>query len=188
MTGAPDEHRWHFLSRMVEVRSPWLSMIGERLRDGTGQELEYWRVEKPDSLLVVTVHDGRLILPPRSYRPGVGRTTLDFAGGRLEDPSMILETAQTIVRREFKLSGSDLFASQESLNDIGWDVDSSSSSQRVYGIAAELRREVPVLDDSIGASYPATGLGGRELLRDLVCLQCRAVLHEWLEQDLAGSS
>jgi hypothetical protein len=188
MTTSPDEQRWNLLSQIVEIRSPWLSMIGERLRDGTGQEREYWRVEKPDSLLVITVRDGRLILPRRAYRPGVGRTTLDFAGGRLEDPSLIAETAQTIVRREFKLSDSDLLASQESLNSIGWDVDSSSSSQRVYGIVAELHQDVPISDDDVGASYPATSLGGRELLRDLVCVQCRAVLYEWLGRDLAGSS
>jgi hypothetical protein len=66
MTDAPEENRWHVVSQMVEVRSPWLSMIGERWRDGTEQEFEYWRVEKPDSLLVVTVHDGRLITPVRS--------------------------------------------------------------------------------------------------------------------------
>jgi hypothetical protein len=46
-------------------------MIGERLLDGAGRELDYWRVEKPDSLLVITVHRGNLILPARSYRPGV---------------------------------------------------------------------------------------------------------------------
>jgi hypothetical protein len=89
MTDAPDEDRWQVLSRMVEVRTPWMSMIGERWREGAGRELEYWRVEKPDSLLVVTVHDGRLIAPVRAFRPGVGRTTLDFAGGRLDDPSTL---------------------------------------------------------------------------------------------------
>jgi len=89
MTAKSDEEPWLLLSQMVEVRSPWLSVIGERLRDATGREREYWRVEKPDSLLVITIQDGRLLLPARSYRPGVGRTTLDFAGGRLQDPSMI---------------------------------------------------------------------------------------------------
>jgi len=181
MTSAPDPHPWRCLSRIVAIRSPWLSMIGERLLDGTGQELDYWRVEKPDSLLVITVHRGRLILPARSYRPGVGRVTLDFAGGRLENPGLIPETAQAIVRREFNLSGGDLVGSQVPVNHVGWDVDSSSSSQRLYGIALELRPEVVVSDESVGASYAATGQGGREALRDLVCVQCRAVLHEWLE-------
>jgi hypothetical protein len=93
MTAKPDEEPWQLLSQMVEVRSPWLSVIGERLRDATGREHEYWRVEKSDSLLVITIQDGRLLLPARSYRPGVGRTTLDFAGGRLQDPSMIPDGA-----------------------------------------------------------------------------------------------
>jgi hypothetical protein len=83
MTDAPDEDRWQVLSRMVEVRTPWMSMIGERWREVAGQELEYWRAEKPDSLLVVTVHDGRLIAPVRSLRPGVGRTTLDLRAAGL---------------------------------------------------------------------------------------------------------
>ncbi|MGO9333856.1 MAG: NUDIX hydrolase [Acidimicrobiales bacterium] len=182
MTATPDGERWQLLSRMVEVRSPWLSMIGERLCDATGHEREYWRVEKPDSLLVITIQNGRLVLPARSYRPGVGRATLDFAGGRLEDPCKIGETAQAIVRREFKLADGDLFVSQEELNRTGWDVDSASSSQRVYGVVAELPGELLVPEHSVGACYPATALGARELLRDLVCLQCRALLYEWLEK------
>ena len=107
-------------------------------------------MEKPDSLLVITIQDGRLLLPARSYRPGVGRTTLDFAGGRLQDPSMIPETAQVIVRREFNLGGDDLFASLEGLNRVGWDVDSSSSSQRLHGTVAELPRDLLVPESSIG--------------------------------------
>jgi len=181
-TRAPDPDPWRYLSRIVEIRSPWLSVIGERLLDGAGQELDYWRVEKPDSVIVITVHRGRLILPARSYRPGTARVTLDFAGGRLENPSLITASAEAVVRREFHLRGEDVVASQAPLNPAGWDVDSSTSSQRVYGIALELREDVVVPDDSIGASYPATNLGGREALGDLLCVQCRAVLHEWLER------
>ena len=180
MTDARDEDVWQVLSRTVEVRTPWLSLIGERWRKGAGEEVDYWRVEKPNSLLVITIHDRRLIAPLRSFRPGVGRTTLDFAGGRLDDPSALAQAAVAIVRREFRLNSDDLFEFQEPLNLIGWDVDSATSSQRVFGIAAELRRDVHVPDDRLGASYPSTNAGGRELLSELVCLQCRAVLSEWL--------
>ena len=131
---------------------------------------------------MLTVHDGRLIAPVRSFRPGVGRRTLDFAGGRLDDPSTLAQTALAIVRREFKLNADDLLVSQEPLNLVGWDVDSATSSQRVFGVAAELRRDVQVAADRLGASYPATNAGGRELLSELVCLQCRAVLSAWLER------
>ncbi|MGA8680260.1 MAG: NUDIX hydrolase [Acidimicrobiales bacterium] len=177
------EERWQVLSRMVEVRSPWLSLIGERLRDGSGQELEYWRVEKPDSLLVVTLHRGRLILPPPSYRPGVGRVTLDLAGGRLLDPGRVAETAVEIARREFSLSGDAAVVNEGVLNQIGWDLDSSTSSQRVFGACVELAEEVTVSEHSLGASYAATSRGGQEAISDLVCLQCRAVLQEWLDQN-----
>ena len=85
------------------------------------------------------------------------------------------------MRREFKLKADDLFESQEPLNLVGWDVDSATSSQRVFGVASELCRDVQVPDDRLGASYPATSAGGRELLSELVCLQCRAVLSAWLE-------
>lgn len=87
-----------------------------------------------------------------------------------------------VALRGFWLNGDDLFESQEPLNLVGWDVDSATSSQRVFGVLAELRREVQVTDDRLGASYPATNAGGRELLSELVCLQCRAVLSEWLER------
>ena len=133
-------------------------------------------------MLVVTVHHGRLILPSRAYRPGVGRSTLDFAGGRLEARATPSDAAAAIVQREFNLSAPDLFESHEQLNDTGWDVDSSSSSQRVYGMAVELNREVPIPEAAIGGSYAATAGGGRELLRDLLCVQCRAVLGAWLER------
>lgn len=182
MTELHEEERWEVVSRIVEVRSSWLGLIGERLRDGAGHEREYWRVEKPNSLLVVTVHRGRLILPVRAYRPGVGRSTLDFAGGRLETPANAAKAAAAIVRREFDLSVPDPFESHERLNVTGWDVDSSTSSQRVYGIAVELNRDAVIHEANIGASHPATVTGGRELLGDLVCVQCRAVLGAWLER------
>ena len=183
VTAEADKERWQLLSRVVEVRSPWLSMIGERLRDATGHEFDYWRVEKPDSLLVITIQDGRLVLPARSYRPGVGRATLDFAGSRLEDPGTIAETTQATVRREFNLDRCEEFVSLQQLNGTGWDVDSSSSSQRVYGVVAELPRELLIAEQSVGACYPATALGARELLGELACVQCRVLLYEWLEQN-----
>jgi len=187
-TGAPHDERsdeterWQVVSRFVEIRSPWLSLIGERLRDREGRDLDHWRVEKPDSLVVVTIQDGRFVLPRRSFRPGVGRSTLDFPGGRIEHTGSLAEDGAAIVRREFGLGAADPFASNEPLNTEGWDVDSSSSSQRLYGMVAELSRAVTIDEPNLGASYPATVAGARELLRDLVCVQCRAVLAAWMER------
>ncbi|MFZ0171283.1 MAG: hypothetical protein WAL04_06325, partial [Acidimicrobiales bacterium] len=63
------------------------------------------------------------------------------------------------------------------------DLDSSTSSQRVFGACVELAEEVTVSEHSLGASYAATSRGGQEAISDLVCLQCRAVLQEWLDQN-----
>lgn len=62
------------------------------------------------------------------------------------------------------------------LNAEGWVVNSSFSNQRLYGWVAELRSGT---DLSGGSRYPATEAGIGELLTELVCLQCRAVLMDW---------
>ena len=80
--GAPSPS-WQALDRFLEVKSPWMALIGERLRDDRNRLLDYWRVETANSAVILTVHDNHLILPPAMYRPGVGQPTLDFPGGRV---------------------------------------------------------------------------------------------------------
>jgi hypothetical protein len=73
------QNPWQILERFIEIRSPWLTLIGEKLQDEKQQILDYWRVEKADSVVIITIQKGRFLLPKPSYRPGVGQTTL--AGG-----------------------------------------------------------------------------------------------------------
>jgi len=54
---------WQTLSRIAEVRSRWITLVAERHRDGEGRELEYWRIETSNSLLVVVEYRNELILP-----------------------------------------------------------------------------------------------------------------------------
>ena len=112
----------------------------------------------------------------------MGRTTLDFAGGRLEEPGRIAETARTIVQRELELDDGDPLLSLEPLNSTGWDVDSSSSRQCVFGAVAELAAHRTVPERAVCALVSATALGASELLVELVGVQCRA-LYEWLQQN-----
>jgi hypothetical protein len=72
---------WQTLERFIEIRSSWLTLIGEKLQDEQQRILDYWRVEKADSVVVVTIQSDRFLLPKPSYRPGVGYATLDFPGG-----------------------------------------------------------------------------------------------------------
>ena len=46
MADTPD---WYTLERFVEIRSPWLTLIGKKRQDEQQNRLDYWRVEKADS-------------------------------------------------------------------------------------------------------------------------------------------
>jgi hypothetical protein len=172
---------WQTLSQIVEVRSRWITLVAERLRDGDGRELEYWRVEKSNSLLVVVEYRDELILPHPTYRPGVARVTQDLAGGRYDGSLSKRSTALEILRREFRLAGT-VKASITELNKMGWDVDSSMSSQQLYGVVAIVDGSTKIPNSRFGTSYPATVQGGRSLRDDLTCLQCRAAVQAWLDR------
>ncbi len=181
MTTPRADGSWTVLGRTIEIRSPWLTLIGERLVDNEDRELDYWRVEKTDSLLVLTIHRGFIVLPNPSFRPGVGRVTLDLPGGRFDATADLNSTALTILQRELGLSGLDP-DSIGPLNEVGWDVDSSSSNQMLFGATAMIPDSHELNLDRVQASYRATVEGGKALRDDLTCLQCRAVVTDWLER------
>jgi 8-oxo-dGTP pyrophosphatase MutT (NUDIX family) len=167
------------LSRVVEIRSQWLTVVGERYEEDGGTQFDYWRVEKSDSVVVVTLQRGQLILPPRTFRPGVSRVTLDLPGGRVSPGEPVADAATRAVVRELGLPDASPIKSVEQLNGTGWDVDSSTSNQRLYGAVCELSDHAVVPPAHTGATYPATEGGLSALLSDLTCLQCREVLREW---------
>lgn len=119
MTSSSNSDPWRTLSQIVEVRSRWITLVAERLRDSEGREFEYWRIEKSNSLLVVVEYRDLLILPQPTYRPGVARVTQDLAGGRFDESLSKRSTAQKILRREFRLAGT-VKASITELNKTGW--------------------------------------------------------------------
>jgi len=64
------EQKQRILNRFVEMRSRWLTVIGENLEDDQGQILEYWRVEKADSVIILPIQgDRHSQLHPRRDRP-----------------------------------------------------------------------------------------------------------------------
>lgn len=174
---------WDVLSRFVEIRSPWLTLVGEKLKDNRGQILEYWRVEKADSVVILTVEKDRFVLPVSMYRPGLGEATLDFPGGRVPAGLDAIDVVPQILERELGAMESDILR-VESLNEKGWAINSSFSNQKLYGFVVELNPNFGGDRDKIGAKYPITSDGIAELLRDLTCLQCRAVLLEWMRSRL----
>ena len=94
------------LERFVELRTPWLTLIGEKLQDPQGQVLDYWRVEKADSVVIITIQGDNFLLPKSIYRPGVQSKTLDFPGGRVSHNLEPIKVVPQILDRELGIAES----------------------------------------------------------------------------------
>ncbi|XZN90067.1 MAG: NUDIX hydrolase [Microcoleus sp.] len=169
---------WKTLDRFIEINSDWVKLIGEHLETSEGKTLEYWRVERADSVVILTVQDEKLLFPVPMYRPGVGEATLDFPGGRVPAGVTAADAVPAIIKRELGVSESAI-AQLKPINAIGWAINSSFSNQKLYGFVAELHPQATVNSANIGAAYSITPAGIRDLLKYLTCLQCRALLLEW---------
>ncbi|HEY9646447.1 MAG TPA: hypothetical protein V6C88_08770 [Chroococcidiopsis sp.] len=184
------EYPWTIRDRFLELHSRWMTLIAEHLQDHQGNVLEYWRIEKADSVIVLPIQhlevtmptNRRILLPMPSYRPGIGQATLDLPGGRLAEGHNPQQSAIAILQRELGIETTSI-DQLIPLNSTGWAVNSSFSNQKLYAFVAHLD-SIPHLDQSTILSYPTTATGIQQLLQDLTCLQCRAVLLEWwLRQD-----
>ena len=174
-----NNHPWRVQDSFLELRSRWLTLIGEHLEDDQGNLLEYWRIEKADSVIVLPIQGDRIWLPPPSYRPGVGHMTLDFPGGRLLEGVLPQTAAIAILTRELGVEAASV-TQLTPLSPIGWIVNSSFSNQKLYSFVAQLAPR-PELQLAPGAlAYSTTPTGIHQLLQELTCLQCRAVFLEWL--------
>lgn len=174
--------QWKTIDRFVEINSHWVKLIAEHLETTEGQTVEYWRVERADSVVILTVQADKLLFPTPAYRPGVASATLDFPGGRLPAGSTPSAAVPAIIKKELGVTESAI-ARIQPLNTTGWAINSSFSNQKLYGFVAQLHPTATVNPELIGAAYPVTPDGIRDLLKKLTCLQCRALLLEWQNQD-----
>ncbi|NER79727.1 MAG: NUDIX hydrolase [Leptolyngbya sp. SIO1D8] len=167
--------RWQVRDRFLDLKTRWFTLIGEHWDTEQGK-LEYWRVEREDSAVVLPLWADEFLLPKPMYRPGVGQATLDFPGGRIGLGTTPSDAAMQILQRELGISASAVDMLQ-ALNSEGWPINSSFSNQRLYGFVAELRAEtVPSVQCQ---RFPKNAAGMAALSQALICLQCRAVLREW---------
>ncbi|MGF1602944.1 MAG: NUDIX hydrolase [Thermosynechococcaceae cyanobacterium] len=173
-----DSVDWRVQDRFLDLRSQWLTLIGEHLQDTQGEIREYWRIEKADSVVILPLLNHQIILPSPSYRPGLGIATLDFPGGRVPAYQSPQTVVPAILNRELGIEAAAI-ANLTALNQQGWPVNSSFSNQTLYGLIAELQPDTPIAPDFLGATYETTKEGVESLLKDLLCLQCRTVLLEW---------
>ncbi len=171
---------WKILEKFIEIRSPWLTLIGEKLQDQQGKILDYWRVEKANSVVIITIQGDNFLLPKPMYRPGVQSHTLDFPGGRLPEAIEPIKVVPQILNRELGISQSGITKVTQ-LNQTGWSINSSFSNQKLYGFVAEINPKFAINANKLGATYSKTATGINLLLEDLTCLQCRAILLEWAQ-------
>jgi hypothetical protein len=174
-----NQSRWQLLGTIATIESPWVTVKCERWQDDENRELEYWRVKRPDSVIVIPIHDGHFLLPHPIFRPGVDEFTWDFPGGRLQDAFSHEEMARQLLEKELSISYHEIYTISP-INTDGYIVDSSFSSQRVWGYLAKLDSDALVKENAIGWRVPVNKEGSEELLKRLKCLQCRVLLLELL--------
>ncbi len=168
--------QWKVRDRFLDLKTRWFVLIGEHLETEHGEELEYWRIERAHSLIVLPLWRDQVVLPAPMYRPGMGQTMLDFPGGRMATEQNPRAIALQILHRELALTEADI-ESLEPLNEVGWAINSSFSNQQLFGWVAHLHDGAALPEDS--HRFPATGDGIQTLTAQLSCLQCRAVLQTW---------
>jgi len=163
------QQQWKTLDRFVEIRSPWFTLIGEHLQDDRQQVHDYWLIENTDSVVISTIQGGKLLFPLLNYRPGLGKPTLGFPGGRVNAGQTSETVAREILEKELGIK-EDAIAHLTLLNASGWRINSVFSNQKLYGFVAEIDPKVSVNPEILAVTYFTTSESIRTLLKDLTCL------------------
>jgi hypothetical protein len=169
---------WQCRDRFLSLHCRWFDLMGEHLQTPAGETLEYWRVEKVDSVIILPIHRQQFLLPPPIYRPGLGQATWDFPGGRVPEGHTAAATATAILQRELGIP-SHAVQQLVPINPTVWAINSAFSNQCLHGFVAHLQPTLEIDRAAIGQTWPTTVAGIQALLTDLTCLQCRALLLQW---------
>jgi hypothetical protein len=172
-----------FISQFVEIKSPWVTLIGEKIKDSQGEILDYWRVEKDDSLIIIIQHKNQLIFPKLVLREGIKKVTLDFVGGRVNARETLENNALWILKKELNISPENV-KYLIPINREGWIINSSFSNQLLWGFYGLIDDDVNLDRDFIGVTYNLTQKDLANLLNNLTCLQCRSILLESIRQKI----
>lgn len=186
---------WVYLSEIVRIKSRWITIVAERFRDDNHNDIDYWRIERPSSAIIIVIQDDKLVFPKAQYRPGIGHHTLDFCGGRIPDgmennpihavPGILLKELDFIVNDEG--IGKNIIGEINCLNadGVGWEVDSSVSSQKLFGFVVTIDTSVSLNESKLHEKKVDINnyIDLDHLMKEeLTCLQCRSVLMEWILQ------
>lgn len=167
---------WHKKNTITEIKSKWLSLFCEEWVDERGVNLEYWRVEKENSLIVVTVYRDNFVLPQRQFRPGINRETLDFPGGRFNKEEIALDKAKQIIENELNINQNNILTAHK-ISENPLFINSSFSNQELHVFAAEVD-----LSGTNNIIYPIRNWN--TLLKEFQCLQCNIALRMYLADNM----
>ncbi|WP_289018893.1 NUDIX domain-containing protein [uncultured Desulfobacter sp.] len=170
--------KWKILETLAVFKNRWVTLIGERLLDNHGNQLNYWRIDRPDSVIVIPLRKDKLLICSPVYRPGVDMETPDFPGGRLSPDKSPKEAAYEVLERELGLERGSL-EHMLPVNRKPWLVDSSFSSQKLHVFEAKLKDNC-VYSTNMAIECPIQET--ENILSRLICLQCRCAFLDWLYQ------
>ncbi|MGB5833265.1 MAG: NUDIX hydrolase [Thiohalocapsa sp.] len=145
------------------------------------KELDYWRVEKVDSVIVLPLQADHVFCVVPTFRPGGGRATLDLPGGSLPGGKTPCDTAPVLLQRELAIPP-EAIRRLDALNSEKWLINSSFSNQGLWAFVAEIDGAFAIPAANIGAHVAVDTSGLSQLMAELDCLQCRAVLLEWRQR------
>lgn len=171
--------KWSQLHTIAQLGSPWVTLCCERWQNEQGIELDYWRVEKADSVIVLPIWRHFILLPQPYFRVGINQLTDDFPGGRVLPGKTLQEAVVEILQRELGIMA-EVITKMNSLNQHGWFINSSFSNQKLYAFSVEINPNYWVVPAKVSGYFGSNKAGITALLKRLGCLQCRAVLLEWL--------
>lgn len=169
------------LKNIAIIESPWIKIYCESLKDEKENLLDYWRVEKANSLVVIPIVNAKwFALPHPCYRHGIGESTYDFPGGRIPDQCNLQIESEKILERELGIENSKIQEIVE-LNSSGWAINSSFSNQLLFCTVANMViGENDKRHNELKVEWiPVSNAGVSEVRNKLKCLQCRAALLEW---------
>ena len=177
-----ENNNWQLLHRLVKIKSSWVTLLEERYLDHANNEINYWRVEKADSIIIIPVCHNKFIFPNPTFRPGAGKITLDFPGGRVLKEQALHEAARDILHRELNIKPKQQI--QISLKQIysqGLYINSSFSSQKIFGFVAHIDASHFPEQFKDLITYDINQETFNYLSKELECFQCRSLLMEyWL--------
>lgn len=166
---------WSKKKEIIRMENQWLTLFGESWFDGV-DNIDYWRVERASSLIIIPLWKGYIVLPEPQFRVGVNKQTLDLPGGRYNETKDFDMVVLSILKKELNVNSSDII-SVNKLHKEGWEVDSSFSNQKLYSVAINLKNDwVPKEGFQL---FHSNDIGIVKILNNITCLQCRSVIMHW---------